>query len=95
MDGYAARSAEGRVSVKRRGSAGEVPWPLCYVKVYALLTDGSSIYWKDGYTNLWGEFDYITTNNSDATLPYLRRLALYIQSPEGHSQVLEVSSPPW
>jgi len=86
---------EGRVHVEQHRLTGDIPWALCYVKVYALLIDGTSIYWKDGYTDLWGNFDYLTTNTSAATLPYLRRFALFVQSPDGHSQVLDVASPPW
>ncbi len=36
-----------------------------YVKIYARLEDGSEIFYKDGYTDLRGKFDYNSHNNVD------------------------------
>jgi hypothetical protein len=39
--------------------------PRTYVKIYARLKDGSEIFYKDGYTDLRGKFDYNSHNNVD------------------------------
>ena len=41
-----------------------------YVKVYARLKNGTVRFFKDGYTDLRGKFDYASLNSSDnATQP--------------------------
>ena len=38
------------------------PLPKAYVKVYAKLTNGTVRFFKDGYTDLRGRFDYASLN---------------------------------
>jgi hypothetical protein len=35
------------------------------VKVYAKMNDGSAIFFKDGYTDLRGQFDYASVSTDD------------------------------
>jgi hypothetical protein len=39
--------------------------PKAYVKVYARLNNGTIRFFKDGYTDLRGKFDYASLNSSD------------------------------
>ena len=40
--------------------------PKAYVKVYARLSNGTIRFFKDGYTDLRGKFDYASLNGSDS-----------------------------
>jgi hypothetical protein len=40
-----------------------------YVKVYARLRNGTVRFFKDGYTDLRGKFDYASLNSSDSPAP--------------------------
>jgi len=48
--------------LEARDSATSKPLPKTYVKVYARLDDGSLRFFKDGYTDLRGRFDYASLN---------------------------------
>jgi len=41
------------------------PLPETYVKVYAKLGNGQARFYKDGYTDLRGRFDYASLNTGD------------------------------
>ena len=41
------------------------PLPKTYVKVYARMNDGSVKFFKDGYTDLRGKFDYASLNTDE------------------------------
>ncbi|RCK81145.1 MAG: hypothetical protein OZSIB_2522 [Candidatus Ozemobacter sibiricus] len=68
------------------------PLPKVYVKVYARLKDGQIVFYKDGYTDLRGKFDYasLSTNQLDQT----ERFALLIMSDKHGSLVREAAPPP-
>ena len=53
----------GRLEV--RDDPGNKPLPKTYVKVYARLKNGQVRYFKDGYTDLRGRFDYASLNSSE------------------------------
>lgn len=55
----------GQLRVTRRGTGG--PVPKAYVKVYARLDDGSETFYKDGYTDIRGRFDYASLSTDDAS----------------------------
>jgi hypothetical protein len=67
------------------------PLPATYVKVYARRGDGSVKFYRDGYTDLRGKFDYasLSTNDLDDT----ERFALLILHPE-HGAVIREADPP-
>lgn len=50
--------------VEVRQAASNKPLGAVYVKVYARLHDGKVRFYKDGYTDLRGKFDYATLNSS-------------------------------
>lgn len=67
------------------------PQEEVYVKVYARHRDGSVRFYKDGYTDLRGQFDYGSLSTSD--LDTVDRFALLIAHPQGGA-VLRQSEPP-
>ncbi|KAI9204038.1 uncharacterized protein BJ171DRAFT_582414 [Polychytrium aggregatum] len=44
-----------------------VPIPSAYVKVYVQTTDGTEKYYKDGYTDILGRFDYTSLSDTELT----------------------------
>jgi hypothetical protein len=57
----------GRLEVREQNESR--PIPKAYVKVYARLNNGTVRYFKDGYTDLRGRFDYASLNSSDKPAP--------------------------
>lgn len=62
-----------------------------YVKAYARQSDGSVKFFKDGYTDLRGRFDYSSLSTND--LDHVDRFALLVMSDE-HGSVVEEAAPP-
>lgn len=54
--------AENYGRLEARDSTTDGPLPKAYVKVYAKLSDGTVRFYKDGYTDLRGRFDYASLN---------------------------------
>ncbi len=79
----------GRVEV-RHADTGK-PMPKVYVKVYARFEDGSVRFFKDGYTDLRGKFDYVSLNTNE--LEAVKRLSLLVASGDAGSLVREVAPP--
>lgn len=62
--------AENYGRLETRDSGTDKPLPKAYVKVYAKLADGTLRFYKDGYTDLRGRFDYASLNGpGDADAP--------------------------
>jgi len=61
-----------------------------YVKVYAQI-DNHSEFWKDGYTDLRGRFDFATKNGADYTR--ISKFGLLILS-DTHGAVTKEVAPP-
>ena len=67
------------------------PLPRVYVKVYAQLPGGRSKFYKDGYTDLRGRFDYTSLNND--LLDRVQEFAILVSSDE-HGAVVRKAPPP-
>ena len=67
------------------------PLAQVYVKVYAEMQDGEVKFYKDGYTDLRGRFDYASLSTSD--LEHVKRFSLLVLSDE-HGAVVREASPP-
>jgi hypothetical protein len=80
---------EGQLRVTRDSDAAALP--KVYVKVYARMKDGSSKFYKDGYTDLRGRFDY--TSLSTDELDQVDRFSLLIMS-DDHGAVVREAPPP-
>lgn len=67
------------------------PLPKVYVKVYARMQGGDVQFYKDGYTDLRGRFDYTSLNTGD--LDRVEMFAILIASDE-HGAVVRTAKPP-
>ena len=87
--GIRLSSDYGQVQVTTLGK----PRPLSkvYVKVYARRKGGQVQFYKDGYTDLRGRFDYASLNSDE--LDNVERFALLIMSDE-HGAVVRETPPP-
>jgi len=80
---------EGQLRVTRDSDAAALP--KVYVKVYARMKDGTVKFYKDGYTDLRGRFDY--TSLSTDELDHVDRFSLLILS-DDHGAVVREAPPP-
>jgi hypothetical protein len=67
------------------------PLPKVYVKVYARMKDGRIAFYKDGYTDLRGRFDYSSLSTNE--LDFVDKFSLLILS-EQHGAVVREAKPP-
>ena len=67
------------------------PLPKTYVKVYARMEDGNVRFFKDGYTDLRGKFDYVSLNTDE--IDRVEELSLLVMTEEHGSLVREVDPP--
>ncbi len=67
------------------------PVPGAYVKVYAKMADGAVKFFKDGYTDLRGRFDYASLNTNE--LENSQRLAVLVLSDTLGAVVREAPPP--
>ena len=79
----------GQTRVSQQGS--NKPLPKTYVKVYARMKSGEVKFYKDGYTDLRGAFDYTSLNTNE--LDYVDRFSLLILS-ERQGAVIREAAPP-
>ena len=79
----------GQVQVRHQTT--KQPLAKVYVKVYARMQDGQVKFYKDGYTDLRGRFDYtsLSTNELDSVAQF----SLLILSDE-HGAVVREANPP-
>ena len=66
------------------------PLPATYVKVYAMTGSGPQFY-KDGYTDLRGKFDYASVSTSD--IGDASKFSVLVMSDEHGATVLEAPVP--
>ena len=67
------------------------PLSTVYVKVYARMKDGSMRFYKDGYTDLRGRFDYSSLNTNE--LDFVDKFSLLVLSKEYGAVVREAAAP--
>ncbi len=79
----------GQLQVKHQ-STGK-PLAKVYVKVYARMEDGSVRFYKDGYTDLRGRFDYTSLNTNE--LDFTQKFSLLILSDQDGAVVREADPP--
>ncbi len=72
-------------------TSGDRPLPKAYVKVYARTKGGSVRFFKDGYTDLRGRFDYATLSTN--LLDSVDRFAILVLS-EKDGAVIREAAPP-
>jgi hypothetical protein len=79
----------GQLRVTGKTSGG--PLSRVYVKVYARMRDGRIRFYKDGYTDLRGRFDYASLNTNE--LDSVDRFSLLVLSDEFGASVREAAPP--
>ena len=67
------------------------PISTVYVKVYARMKDGRVKFYKDGYTDLRGLFDYTSLNTNE--LDFVDRFSLLVLS-EDQGAIVREAKPP-
>jgi hypothetical protein len=82
--------AYGQVRVVRAST--RAPVPAAYVKVYARQVGGAVAFYKDGYTDLAGRFDYATLSTDD--LDRTERFAILVVADDAGATVTEAGPPP-
>ena len=80
----------GQVRVLRAST--QAPLPATYVKVYARARGGGVSFYKDGYTDLRGRFDYVSLSTDD--LDRVERFAILVATDDAGATVLEAAPPP-
>ena len=87
--GVQVAQAFGQVRVLRAST--QAPLPATYVKVYARQSGGQVAFYKDGYTDLRGLFDYATLSTDD--LDRAERFALLVSSSDAGATIVETTPP--
>lgn len=85
------RKMESFGQIEVRTAAEGQPVPKAYVKVFARGTDGHVSFWKDGYTDLRGRFDYLSLN--DRRPEEAAEFAILILHPELGAEIRTASPP--
>jgi len=81
--------AYGQIQVTRAGT--RKPLSAVYVKVYARQQGGKVVFFKDGYTDLRGRFDYASVSAGDVR--QVERFAILVLSDEAGAVVREAKPP--
>ncbi|MDB4962106.1 MAG: hypothetical protein JWP01_2105 [Myxococcales bacterium] len=79
----------GQIRVSRASDHASLP--ATYVKVYARKQGGQVTFYKDGYTDLRGWFEYATLSTTD--LDHVERFAILVCSDQAGAAILEASPP--
>jgi len=79
----------GQIAV-RSEETGE-PLPKTYVKVFARGVNGRVSFWKDGYTDLRGRFDYLSLNHREPE--EAAEFSILVLHPEAGAEILEATPP--
>jgi hypothetical protein len=67
------------------------PLPLTYVKAFARLKTGEIQFYKDGYTDIRGRFDFVSLNTN--LLKSIEKFALFVEHEE-YGSLTAVADPP-
>jgi hypothetical protein len=86
------RQPAASVGISPHRAANLVPAAAVYVKVYARDSRGDEWFYKDGYTDLRGHFDYATLT-STADMSRVTRYSLLVAS-TGVGAVMMQAAPP-
>jgi hypothetical protein len=79
----------GQIRVQR--ASDKAAMPSTYVKVYARKHGGAVEFYKDGYTDLRGWFDYASLSTTD--LDHVERFAILVCSDKAGASILEAAPP--
>lgn len=85
------RKMENYGQVEVRSEEENRPLPKTYVKVFAKAVDGTVSFWKDGYTDLRGRFDYVSLNDREPE--EAAEFSILILHPELGAEIKEAAPP--
>ena len=85
------RIMENYGQVKVSNPKNETPMPKVYVKVYSKMKDGEVRFYKDGYTDLRGRFDYASLSTNE--LDNVEHFAVLVMSDTDGAIVREAAPP--
>jgi Ca2+-binding EF-hand superfamily protein len=68
------------------------PLPLTYIKTFARLSSGATQFYKDGYTDIRGRFDFVSLNTE--VLRQVTKFAIYVEHEQYGSLTTEANAPP-
>jgi hypothetical protein len=74
-----------------RVTVADKPLSSAYVKVYARMQGGKIRFYKDGYTDLRGRFDYASLNTNE--IEHVEEFSLLVVS-EANGAVVKKARPP-
>jgi hypothetical protein len=83
--------SEGYGQLQASDRADGSPVANAYVKVYARGQDGAVTFYKDGYTDLRGRFDYATLSGGELTS--VQRFSILVLDPERGATLHDVAPP--
>ena len=63
-----------------------------YIKAFIKTSSGGTVFYKDGYTDLRGRFDYASCNSA-SELKAIKRFSIFIMSDELGSMIREAAPP--
>lgn len=86
------RKMESYGQVEVRSARDNQPLPKTYVKVFARGANGRETFWKDGYTDPRGRFDYVSLN--DRKPEEAAEFAILILHPELGAEIRTAKPPP-
>ena len=72
-------------------SGQDIPLPKTYVKVYSKKVGGAIQFFKDGYTDLRGRFDY--GQLSGTSISDVEKFSIFVQN-EQHGSMIKEAKPP-
>ena len=52
--------------------------PQVYVKVFVKKSDGSSVFFKDGFTDIRGKFEYAKASGSSSKTSSFKKFAIFV-----------------
>ena len=84
-DGY------GRMQIREAGS--DKVLPKVYVKVYLRAKGGAAAFYKDGYTDLRGKFDYASRSGGDIEMEAGGEFAIFVSSETHGAEIRKVPVP--
>ncbi len=79
----------GQIKVADRASSRNLP--AVYIKVYAKMNNGSVKFYKDGYTDLRGRFDYASLNTDE--ISNVEKFSILVMS-DSNGAVVKEAAPP-
>ncbi len=77
--------------VQVTGKADGKPLPKVYVKVFAQMQNGETVFYRDGYTDLRGRFDYASSSTLD--IAQVKQFVILVISEEAGARVLTATPP--